>query len=378
MSYWIESDIITLALAIFLSGLLIPQILRVAHRRKLFDESSEESKRKIHHGFVPRLGGIAFFPSTLFSVCLVLAVGFTLGDISSSYDLSEHGVALIYLASAGMLLYITGMADDLVGVPYRTKFVVQILSAVIVVCSDTVIPTLDGLFWIGELPPVISWILSAFLVVFVVNALNLIDGIDGLATSLSIIALVFYAVILFIAGCYLYSMLACGMIGTLCAFFYFNVFGRAEKGRKIFMGDTGSLTAGLILAFLGLAVSGLPEGMTIDGVSPFVLAYSPLVIPAFDVVRVYLHRVRQHRNPFLPDNTHIHHKLLALGYSQRGALGVIVVFAIFFLAVNILLSPFVQVTFILIIDVAVWTLANVLLTRAIKKREDRVGRKLYE
>lgn len=378
MAYWIESDIFTLALAIFLSGLLIPQILRVAHRRKLFDESIENSNRKIHHGFVPRLGGIAFFPSTLFSICLVLAIGFSLGYISYSIDLKEHGVALIYLASAGMLMYVVGMADDLVGVKYRSKFAVQILSAIIIVCSGTLIPDLDGLFWIRELPSVISWILSAFLVVFVVNALNLIDGIDGLATALSIIALVFYAVVLFIADCYLYSMLACGLIGTLLAFFYFNVFGRVEKGRKIFMGDTGSLTVGIILAFLGLAVSDLPPSSTIDEVSPFVLAYSPLVIPAFDVVRVYLHRVKHHRNPFLPDNTHIHHKLLALGYSQRAALGIIVSFAVFFLAANILLSPYVQVTFILMGDVAIYTLANIMLTRAIKKREGKVGKKLYE
>ena len=375
MSYWFESDIAVIAVAVILSGFLIPQIVRVAYERQLFDDNGD---RKIHNGLVPRLGGLAFFPAALFSLCFVMALNLSVGDITLTSDLGRHGIALLYLACSGILLYVVGMADDVVGVRYDVKFVVQIISALLIAGSGTVIPDLGGLFWIGHLPPIVSWVLTVFLVVFVVNAINLIDGIDGLATGLSIIALVFYAVILYLGECYLYSMLACATIGTLAAFFYFYVFGKVDRRRKVFMGDTGALTVGAILAFLGLAVSALPDTVTTDRINPFVLAYSPLVIPAFDVVRVYLHRVQRHKNPFLPNNIHIHHKLLALGYSQRVVLAIILTCAVFFLASNILLAPYIQVTFILAGDVLVYTLCNILLTRAIKVREDRLGHKLYD
>ena len=373
--YWFESDIAAFAVSIFLSGLLIPQILRIAHVRKLFDDNSS---RKIHRGVIPRLGGIAFFPSSLFALCFVVAVNLTQGNSALNVDFSGHGISLLYLTCAGILLFLVGIADDLIGVRYRAKFIIQIMSALLVIVSGTDIPSLGGLCWIWEIPDVISWFLTGFIVVFVVNSINLIDGIDGLATGLSIIALLFYAVILYLGGWYLYSVLACATMGTLLAFFYFNVFGSAERGKKIFMGDTGSLTVGVILAFLALAVSSMPKDITPEGFNPFVLAYSPLVIPAFDVVRVYLHRVQRQKNPFLPDKSHIHHKLLALGYNQHGALAIILTVAVIFLTVNVLLAQYVQVTFILAGDVIVWTVGNIMLTKAIKAREQKIGHRLYD
>ncbi len=373
--YWFESDIAAFAVSIFLSGLLIPQILRIAHFRKLFDDVSS---RKVHRGVVPRLGGIAFFPSSLFALCFVVAVNLSQGDLAINADFRAHGISLLYLSCAGILLFLVGIADDLIGVRYRAKFIIQIMSAMLVIVSGTDIPSLGGLCWIWDIPDVVSWFLTGFLVVFVVNSINLIDGIDGLATGLSIIALLFYAVILYLGGWYLYSLLACATMGTLLAFFYFNVFGSAERGKKIFMGDTGSLTVGVILAFLGIAVSSMPEDVSPEGFNPFVLAYSPLVIPAFDVVRVYLHRVQKKRNPFLPDKSHIHHKLLALGYNQHGALAIILTVSVVFLTLNVLLSQYIQVTFIVAFDVLIWTFANIWLTKAIKAREQKIGHTLYD
>lgn len=375
MPYWFVSDLAAFAVAILLSGLMIPQIIRIAHKRKLFDDQCD---RKIHNGVIPRLGGSAFFPSTMFSLCLTIAAGISVGEQLQYSGFENQTLSLLYLACGGILLFLVGMADDLIGVRYRAKFIVQIVSSILVIVSGTDLPSLGGLCWIWELPPFVSWILTGFIVVFVVNSINLIDGIDGLATGLSIMALIFYSVILYLEGWYVYSTLACATMGTLLAFFYFNVFGKAERGKKIFMGDTGSLTVGFILAFLALAVSDIPVEKSVEHISPFVLAYSPLIIPAFDVVRVYLHRVQRGRNPFLPDNSHIHHKLLALGYSQHSALAIILSVSVIFLTLNVLLSPYMQVTFILAGDALIWTFGNILLTKAIKAREEKIGHRLYD
>ncbi len=230
MSNWFDSDIAVLAVSIILSGILLPQILRVAYKRQLFDDNEA---RKIHSGHIPRLGGLSFFPASLFAFCLLIAVNLSVGEASFSENLSQHALALTYFACSVALMYIMGMVDDIVGLNFRVKLVIQILSAVLVVMSGTLIFNLDGLLWIWELPTWIAWFLSGFYVVLMVNAINFIDGLDGLATGLCVIALVFYAVILYMGGAFLYSMIACATIGPLLVFFYYNVFGTIERKKKV-------------------------------------------------------------------------------------------------------------------------------------------------
>lgn len=144
------------------------------------------------------------------------------------------------------------------------------------------------------------------------------------------------------------------------------------------MGDTGSLTVGMLLSFIALSVTNIDSLKIADGYNKLVLAFSPLVIPAFDVVRVYFHRIRHHRNPFLPDKCHIHHKLLALGLNQRASLCAILLAAVLFMIVNVSLSPYVSGTWLLIGDVALWIGANVVITAAIRKKEAKLHTSLYE
>ena len=147
------------------------------------------------------------------------------------------------------------------------------------------------------------------------------------------------------------------------------------------MGDTGALTIGVILSTLALKMSGMST-TTMDElrVNPLVAAFSPLIVPGFDVVRVYLHRLLRHRNPFLPDKCHIHHKILALGVPQRVAMIIILIISAMFITVNVLLSAFINVTWLVILDLVVWTLGQMMLTQAIHRRETQLGSetKLYE
>lgn len=374
MNIWIENYFICLLVSVVLAGLIIPNIMTIAFRRKLFDEIDE---RKIHKGVVPRLGGISFLPALLFSFCVVLGCNLrvqTTGFISM-FNISI--VPVFFLLCALMLMYLVGIADDLIGVRYRAKFGFQIVAAMLIVMSGTWIKDLYGFLGIESIPTLAGWILTCFLVLYVVNAINLIDGIDGLASGLSAIALIFYSYVFYQAGEYTYAFLAGATLGTLVPFFYYNVFGTVERHNKIFMGDTGSLTIGIVLSFLSLRVLDLGRGNWFGQENILVLAIAPILVPCFDVARVFMHRVRNRRNPFLPDKCHIHHKLLALGYRQWQALVTILAVDAVFILSNLLLSPYFNPTLIIICDMVIYTLLNIFLTGTIRRKEKKCGKKLY-
>ncbi len=375
MSSWITNDLISFSIALVLAGIIIPQILLIAFRKKLFDEVDE---RKIHKGVVPRLGGIAFFPSILFSIAVVVGFNLKFFGVETFGVFTESMVPVYFMICAVLLMFLVGMADDLVGVRYVAKFIVQIIASLLIVFSGMSIDNLFGFLWLNELPEWFVWMVTCFAVVYVVNAINLIDGIDGLASGLSTVAFVFCAVIFYYSGEYVYSMLSSAAAGTLFPFFYYNVFGNAKKQKKIFMGDTGALTTGMIMVFCAIAVLHIDRTVFSTDYNLVVMAISPLIIPCFDVVRVYLHRVERHRNPFLPDKCHIHHKLLALGLNQRTALCVIMAWAVLFIVVNVVLSPYCNTTVLVGADVLIWTLANVILSKAIARRERRLKVSLYD
>ena len=363
--FWTVNSILVFIVCVLSAGVLIPQILLISFRKNLFDIPDG---RKIHQSAVPRLGGIAFKPVVFFSVALLLGVCQLLGYGDMLGGIASESGSLAFGFCSIMVLYLVGMADDLIGIRYRAKFVVQIACGLMVIAGGLWLDNLHGLFLIYNIPAWVGWPVTVLAVVFIINAINLIDGIDGLASGLCGVAMLFYGMIFLMAHEYIYAMLAFATLGVLVPFFYYNVFGDAKRGRKIFMGDTGSLTIGMMLCILSLRVCRcFPDDTSASLPNVFVLAYSPLIIPCFDVVRVYLHRVRNGKNPFLPDKNHIHHKLLAIGMRQRTAMITIVSVSVLFTLCNILLSTYVSVTPLLLADILVWTAVNIWLTRKIQK-----------
>ncbi len=375
MANWIDNYFIGMLISIILTGVIIPKILLIAFRKKLFDEIDE---RKIHRGIVPRLGGIAFLPAIVFSFCVVVGFNLRLDELALGEPVMEEMTPVLFLLCGLMLMYLVGIADDLIGVRYRGKFLLQILTGALLAGGGMWVSNLYGFLWIHQWPDWLGWLLTIFLVVYVVNSINLIDGIDGLASGLSMIALIFYSIVFFMAGEYLFALMAGTTLGALIPFFYYNVFGHAEKHNKIFMGDTGSLTIGTMLAFLSIAVFRIPLGDIPGDQNPLILAIAPIILPCFDVIRVFVHRVRHGSNPFLPDKCHIHHKLLALGWVQWKALITILISDAAIVCINLLLSSHVQPTWLILGDIAVWTLLNLMLTHLIRLRERRLNVKLYD
>lgn len=346
---------LTFLISAFIARILIPRILLISLRKKLFDLPSD---RKVHKKAIPRLGGVSFFPTTLFSFCFVYALRILGGDsISSAY--AGHLLPELLLFACGMtLLYLTGIADDLVGVRYRQKFLIQIFCACLFPLSGLWINDLYGLFGIHELSAYVGMPFTVLAVVFITNAINLIDGIDGLASGLSSVALLIFTFLFIDKGLWSYAMLAAGTFGVLVPFFYYNVFGSVERARKIFMGDTGSLTLGYTLSFLAIKYSQANPDVMSYTEGAFVIAFSALIIPAFDVVRVVMLRVREGKSPFEADKNHIHHKLLAIGLSPRKAMLSLLCMSCAFSAANILLMPYIDNTVMLIADIVIWVGLN--------------------
>lgn len=355
--------IFAFVISIVFTAWIIPKIILVSFRKKLFDFQDE---RKVHVGIVPRLGGIAFVPSIIISLSLIIGSDILLcgGAAASNFNAVQLSLGLCAI----MLLYFEGIMDDLIGLGYRVKFIFQVISACLLALSGVWLNDLHGLFGVYEMSPYVGMPLSVLIVVFLINAINLIDGIDGLASGLSIIASLFFGEVFCYVDLWEYAALSFATLGTLCAFFYYNVFGDVEKRRKIFMGDTGSQCIGLILGFLAVRMSMRNPEPECNIEGSIIIAFSMLLVPAFDVIRVMIHRARHKDNIFKPDRNHIHHKFLALGCPHKMTMVIILLISMFFIMLNFVLLSRVDINIILVCDILIYTVLNVILTRAINKK----------
>lgn len=352
--------------AVILGRIIIPNILIISLRKRLFDVPDE---RKVHKRPIPRLGGVTFFPVILFSLCVFTAVRLMTGHGPAETSTTDLVCEFLFLTGGLTLLYIVGIADDLIGVRYRKKFLVQIISAAMFPLSGLYINNFYGLFGIYLIPAEVGIPLTMLLVVFITNAINLIDGIDGLASGLSMVALLVFGVLFVHFHMWSYAMLAFVTVGVIIPFFSYNVFGSADLGRKIFMGDTGSLTLGYILSFFVIKYCMYePDMLLTMKTSPVLVSFSVLMVPCLDVIRVVLRRARNKRALFMPDKTHIHHKFLAMGFSPRRALVTIQLMSACFCAFTIVAILYMNNTLVFVIDVVVWTLLNLWFDHVINRK----------
>lgn len=349
--------VLAFLISCLIARIIIPKITVISKRKNLFDIPDE---RKLHTDAIPRLGGVSFFPVVLFSMAFSVAVRYISNFPVASVEAKHILLEFLFLLCGLTLLYLVGIADDLVGVRYRKKFVIQILSAIFLPLSGVYINNFYGIFGIHEISVFIGIPLTVFLVVFITNAINLIDGIDGLASSLSSVALLTLGFLFYKQNLWAYSMLAVAMLGVLVPFFYYNVFGRSDKSTKIFMGDTGSLTLGYFLSFLSIKYAMYSPDIAAYSDGAILISFSVLMIPMFDVVRVVMLRIRTGKNIFQPDRNHLHHKFLAMGLSHRRTMILILVWACVFAICNIVLVPHVNINVLFVGDIIVWTLMNVL------------------
>lgn len=338
--------------------IMIPALLRFCQKRKLYDLPNI---RKVHHTLVPRLGGTAFMPSMALSASIVIVVISLTGN-NHKIVLSTWSLAMMLSA---MIIYCVGVVDDIFGLDAKVKFTMQIIASAIIPFCGLWINNLYGLFGIHEIPAYLGMPLTVFLFVFIDNAFNLIDGIDGLAATLAILALIGFIYCFSPYDLIAYEVMIAGLIGILVSYLRYNLWGNAEKGNKIFMGDSGSLTLGFILAFLFVKATAVNPNVMPMSTRRVLIAYSLLIIPTYDVVRVVLHRLRWKKPIFDADKSHIHHKLMELGLSQHQALISILSLAIGYIVINLIMYDLVGIdlTIILLIDIATYTIFQICISK---------------
>lgn len=334
----------------------MPLIIKYCIRHHLYDLPNE---RKVHHNKIPRLGGICFFPSMLLAAIVIIFLNYGASTITFS-------LWSVYFFMSLMIIYITGLVDDLTGLKATTKLIMQIIAASFMPISGLWINNLYGFFGITDIPFFIGAPLTVFMIVFIDNAMNLIDGIDGLCSGLSILSLSGFLFCFLREGLLLYCLLIAGLIGVLIAFMRFNLFGNPTKHQKIFMGDSGSLSLGFILGFLLVKFT-----MDNPSVMPFrrdslMLSSTMLIIPIFDVVRVSLDRLIHRRPIFGADKNHLHHKLMRAGFSQHQTLIIILMLSITIMVLNLVLYHLFFFTITFLVDIVFWTLFQVFINQMIK------------
>lgn len=354
--------------AVSLGMVIIPRILVISHKKRLYDVPDA---RKVHTMPVPRLGGLSFFPVILMSMFLVIGFRLYFWDVNVSGLSFNMLYEYLFLFVGMTLLYLVGVCDDLVGVGYRYKFAVQIAAAFLLVLSGNWFDSFGGLFGIYSVPVWVGVPFTVFIVVYITNAINLIDGIDGLASGLCCIALSVLSVIFFLRGQYVYALLAICTLGILMPFWCYNVFGNANRGHKLFMGDAGSLTLGYVISFLIIHMSVTNEVSPTLSNPYMVIAFSTVLVPLLDVIRVVLHRLREHKNPFLPDKNHFHHKLLRTGMRVRMVMVCIIAISAFFILLNSSLAWRVDITYLFFLNLFCWSILHVGLNGLLRRNRER-------
>ena len=288
------------ALAFLTTHVTVPAVIRVAREKHLLEEPNGRSS---HIQKTPRLGGIAIFAS--------LAIVFLL--VAHLYP-TPMGPSYLVLPSL-IILFFIGLKDDILVIDPYKKLVAQLIAAsIMVACANIRIGSLFGLFGFYELPYLVSFFLTLFIFVVVVNAYNLIDGIDGLAGSLGVVAALTFGVYFYVVGTGWAVVLSAALIGSLVSFLRFNY----SEENKVFMGDSGSLIVGFVLAVLAITfiqTNETPNAYPISNAPT--IAIIVLAIPLFDALRVFSQRIIAGRSPFRADRNHVHHFMVDNGFSHR-------------------------------------------------------------
>ncbi|TDU42878.1 UDP-N-acetylmuramyl pentapeptide phosphotransferase/UDP-N-acetylglucosamine-1-phosphate transferase [Gelidibacter sediminis] len=296
------------ALAFVIAHQTFPSILYVTMRKRLMDVPDS---RSMHIDKTPTLGGIGIF----FSIVVVMT---TTGAMLNT--------KLLLLVMGGLtILFFLGLKDDLTVLSARNKFIGQLFAAVLlIVFTDTRIIGFSKIFGVEELPYWISIFFTLFVYILIINAYNLIDGVDGLAGSVGLVISAVFLVLFYNSGNLSLATISVALIGALLAFLRLNMSAR----RKIFMGDTGSMIVGFLLAFF--TISFISQSQTnVDSeyfrASP-ALALAMLFYPLMDTFRIFFIRIFVlKQSPFKADKNHIHHRYIQMGYTHLQTTFIIVI-----------------------------------------------------
>jgi len=327
-------------LAFSISFFLIPSIVEIAKAKSLFDEPNN---RTSHISKIPTLGGLAIFNGV--AISLLIFFNFT------EFPKFQYTIAGL------LIIFFTGFKDDIIGITPFKKLIAQFIAvSITIIFGRILITNLHGFLGIWEFNYHMGILVTVITLLGITNCFNLLDGIDGLSSSLGILVSLTFGAWFYLVGEYNWAILSSALIGALLAFFCYNVYGRKNK---IFMGDTGALLLGFILAVMAIKFNEL--NITIQG--QFRVHAAPsvsigfMMIPIFDTLRVFVTRILKNKYPFSPDKTHIHHYLLQLGLTHFQSTLVLFLVSIFFILISWFLQKL-SVAWLLIVLFAIATILS--------------------
>jgi len=300
----IPSNLFFMFVIVFIvTSFSLSRIRKISKKLGHFDAPNDRSS---HTDFVPTLGGISFY------ISLVVFFFF-----SNFYNINDTSLSIILAIT---IMFLVGLTDDLKDLTPSVKFLGQLLAlSILIIQSDYRILSFHGFLGIYELNMFFSVSISMFLIIAFINAFNLIDGIDGMSSITGIVISACFGFLFYKLQLFFFMFISFAIISMLLAFLRYNFSSR----KKIFMGDTGSLVIGLVLGLLTLKLLTLQSetfnALAIHRSELPLLLLIILIVPAFDLCRVSLIRLKKRVSIFSPDRNHIHHLLIDSGLSHKKA-----------------------------------------------------------
>ena len=294
--------IIVPALAAFIATIWFqPHVLRIAKEKNIVDNPNA---RKLQRVPIPMMGGVA--------VVFGLLVGMITFSLFGDFD-----DMLAVLVCMTIMMFV-GMIDDIIGLSFKTRFFVEILLvSALIVSTGNQINNFHGLWGITIVPDWVSVPLTIFACVGIINAVNLIDGVDGYSSGYCVMACLYFGYVFWKLGDVHMVVLSAITIGSLLPFFFCNVFG---KHSKMFIGDAGTLSMGILMStfVMNMLTATTDSTAVADNLGLIPLSLAIMSVPIFDTLRVMGSRILRGTSPFKPDKTHLHHAFIDLGFSHIG------------------------------------------------------------
>ena len=291
--------VVLFLLSLLVASLIHQPILRFAQKHNIYDNPEA---RKLQRMPIPVMGGFVVF------------IGSMVGILN--YWFIKDCSSIIPVEVAMLIMLLVGAYDDIKNLSPTFKFAVEIaLVVALALINDYPINDFHGLWGINEIAPWIAWPLTVFVCVGIINAINMIDGVDGLSSGMCLVILGLFSWMLFISHDFPRAALGCTLIGGLIPFFIMNVFGQRSK---MFIGDAGTLMLGIVICDIVMSMltkdSKCSTFMAKSNGCVIAFALAVLAVPIFDTLRVMFGRIFRGRSPFLPDKTHLHHAFITYGF----------------------------------------------------------------
>ena len=298
--------------------IVTPSLIRFG---KKFGFVDQVNQRKIHRGAIPRIGGIGISIGTMLPVLLL----FIMFKLKNVVDIETTNNMILYFGG-GLAISFLGLIDDIKGVNARITLLFQAVIAVVATLHGALIQSFPMPWGRLELG-FFGYVVTVFWIIAIINAFNLIDGIDGLSSGITLFSSLTIAILAIVNGYLAVALVALALAGAVTGFLIYNF-----NPAKIFMGDSGSMFIGYILAILSLRTQSKTHAIV-----SILVPIIAMGLPILDTTLAFMRRILRHQSIFMADKQHIHHFLLSLGFNQRKTVLILYSISILFTLLSMLM-----------------------------------------